>query len=277
MIPPFLRFLKESFYAMILQLKDYFARLSGNLRFIFGLENSLGFKLAYLAERFLWKVEHFLGISDPAPIFLRKDYVLKTKNFAWQIKPGSDFDRVVGPTFEKELEPYFSCKGVFIDVGAHVGRWTFFVARTASVVLAFEAHPETYRYLASNKVMNHVENAEVFNVALSDAEKRVRFDARELSHASISGISERGNIEIEAKPLDSFTEEIPEIELLKIDAESHELHVLQGARKTLRKTRRIICEINGESDRRKVIDFLRSFGFTRVEKLPDEADFYFTK
>ncbi len=262
---------------MIFQLKYYFVRLSENLRFVFGLENSLGFKLTYFTERFLWKMRRFLGVSDPGPLFLKKDYLLKTRGLTWHIKPGSDFDRVVGPTFEKSLEPYFSCEGVFIDVGAHVGRWTLFVSKTASRVLAFEAHPETYQYLVRNIETNQVKNVEAFNVALSDAEKKIRFNARELSHASVSMISEEGNIEVESKPLDFFTKAIPEVELLKIDAESHEFYVLRGARETLQKTKRIICEINGESDRQRVIDFLRSFGFAHVEKLPDEADFYFTK
>lgn len=262
---------------MIFQLKDYFTRLSKNLRFVFSLENNLGFKFTYFTERFLWKVRHFLGVSDPRPLLLRKDFLLKTKGFIWHIKPGSDFDRVVGPTFEKELEPYFFCGGVFIDVGAHVGKWTLFVSKTASRVLAFEAHPETYQYLVRNAETNEAKNVEAFNVALSDAEKKIRFDARELSHASVSMISEEGNMEIESKPLDFFTKDISEVELLKIDAESHEFYVLRGARETLRRTKRIICEINGESDRQKIIDFLRSLGFAHVEKLPDEANFYFTK
>ena len=78
-------------------------------------------------------------------------------------------------------------------------------------------------------------------------------------------------IKVKQDTLDNFVKknQIPKIDILKIDTEGHELKVLYGAKKILKKTKIIQLEILEQKEKfnkksEKILKFLNSYGFTLI-------------
>ena len=243
-----------------------------NLDFIYDLQNSAWFKVKYFSEKVFQKITRSLGGGKH--YFFSEDYILKTKDFSWNIRAHSDFDEVIKSTYERDMIPYFACSGVFVDVGTHIGKWSLLVSKTASEVYSFEPNPDIYKYLVANIKLNDVKNVKALNIGLSSSSGKLRFFADTPEHSGSSKITEDGDREIEVVPLDRF--DLPEVELIKIDVEGHELDVLKGAERTLKNTKRVICEIWEDSPRRQqTLDFMEKLGFQN--KQIDPNNFFFVR
>lgn len=146
--------------------------------------------------------------------------------------------------------------GVFVDVGAHVGAFTVRLASEASKVFAVEAAPDTCTDLLLNLEMNDIHNVTVLNLAAWDRETAVFItptatgEMRERRQADgstrLAQYPPVGEVvEIRALPLDLMLADVPHIDLIKIDVEGAEAHVLWGAALILKELRpRIILEMH---------------------------------
>jgi len=158
------------------------------------------------------------------------------------------------------------------DVGANEGSYTKAVlaANRSAQVFAFEPHPATYGRLAL--FSSGIENITAINAACGSASgQMVLYDyAGSLGsgHASlhagvIEGIHKKESSErvVDVIDLDTFAtgHNISQIDLLKIDAEGHELEVLKGAVNLLRESR--IRAIQFEFNEMNVVSrvFFREF------------------
>ena len=240
-----------------------------NLRFIWTLDNSVGFKVIYFIEKVIGKFFHSFRI-------IKEDYILNAKDFSWLIKARSDMDYIARPNYEKELIPYFKCDGVFIDIREHMGKWTLFMSKRASEVYSFEPNPSTYGYLKSNLLINNTTNVHAVQSAVSDINGTVRFSPDPVDTGA--SMMADGDIEVPCTTLDSFTENIPHIGLIKIDAQEQEIRILNGAKKTLEKTDRVICEISNKTEVEKqgLFDYMALFRFSSTQ-LPTKIDYLFYK
>ena len=144
-----------------------------------------------------------------------------------------------------------------LDVGAHRGVTTVALAKSVGPsgrVYAFEPVPE-YCYAArENLSRNRADNAEVFELALSDQKGRLRFHKREGSSGIVPGGSQEA-LTVEATTIEDFLVErnVYGIDLLSMDCEGSELRVLQGARSLLQEQApQVFCEIHH--------DFLANLG-----------------
>ncbi len=241
-----------------------------NINFILGLENSISFKFLYLLDKIVGK---FLG--DNKQRFIKGDYVLNS-DFSWTIKSNSDFDYIARPNYESELIPYFTCNGIFLDVGAHMGKWSLYMSRIASEVYSFEPNPDTFKYLNTNVMINGIKNIHTINKAVSNKEGTVCFNAVP-NDTGASMISQDG-IEVQCTTLDTFTESFERIGLIKLDTQGEEWNILSSSPNTLRKTDKIICEIwdKTKEEMQQIFDLMNSFGF-KIEKLPTDIDYLFQK
>lgn len=132
---------------------------------------------------------------------------------------------------------------VVVDVGANVGTLTILASRLvgpAGHVYALEPHPETYRFLQRNLVLNDARNVTAVPVAAGAADGR---------GGLISGRSDdqhrigEGGVEVRMRSLDSLLSDDPRpIRLLKIDVEGFEKMVLEGAARVLLRTRFVYFE-----------------------------------
>jgi FkbM family methyltransferase len=162
------------------------------------------------------------------------------------VMDGPHTDDHLGPApHEANLEPVL--RGllgqgrVFLDVGAHVGRWSLRLAGQASKVIAVEANPATAVVLRANIAINHLEHkVAVFEVAAWDRAELLRLEdpnGKERGGSTRVLPADRGGPAIQAGPLDWLLADEPEIGLVKLDVEGADLHALRGMRGLLARTR----------------------------------------
>ena len=124
-----------------------------------------------------------------------------------------------------------------VDAGANIGAYTLPIARLvgpAGRVLAFEAHPLTFGYLARNITANGLVQAIPLHHALGAASGvlRLRYIAANPGETHVAPEGGGGATEVPVVTLDAALagQGIGAIDYLKIDVEGFELPVLRGAR-----------------------------------------------
>ena len=120
-----------------------------------------------------------------------------------------------------------------IDVGGHVGLWSFNLAHHFSRVEAFEpvaAHRECFR-----KNLADLDNVTLYSCALGAAPGKV---AMATEKGSSGNTQVDGPGEIAMSTLDSF--EFEDVGLIKIDTEGYEENVLRGAQGTIARWKPVI-------------------------------------
>lgn len=147
---------------------------------------------------------------------------------------GGARDPLIWRFIERQLKP----RGVFIDAGANIGAYSLPAARLVSEagrVVAFEAHPTTFGYLARNVAMNELHQVTALNLALGAAPGHVvmEFNAANPGETHVGSTCRGATVRLTT--LDAALAElgIAAIDYLKVDVEGFELAVLQGARNTI--------------------------------------------
>ena len=164
-------------------------------------------------------------------------------------------------------------KGVVIDVGANVGRYTeeILAINESISVFAFEPHPLTFEKLENKFKLN--QKVKVINKGLSINEVELnlydRADQDGSTHASLfehvitgmHGAAKSVAHKVSLITLDEFLnkENIQEILLLKIDTEGNEFQVLKGAKEAI--SRKKILAIHFEFNEMNVVSriFFKDF------------------
>jgi FkbM family methyltransferase len=127
----------------------------------------------------------------------------------------------------------------FVDIGAHVGTYTWICGKKATHTYAFECGPRTFCYLAANIALHGLEErVSPYPFALGNTEGTMNYIVRStdgggngVKHLCDSDTALR-TIKIQMKTLDSF--HITNIGFIKIDVEGFEKEVLMGAQETLK-------------------------------------------
>lgn len=167
----------------------------------------------------------------------------------------------------------------FVDVGAHIGWFTTVASRcvgSSGRVIACEPYPENLAVLRANLELNACSNVAVVCSAIGAAQGTVTL-ASSGDSGSVTALdwANQGRVTVPMVRLDDVAEAHGPIALLKMDVEGWESHVLEGATGTLRRTQRVLFEVNPSalgragSSRELLVGALRSAGFTRFE--PVEA------
>jgi FkbM family methyltransferase len=158
---------------------------------------------------------------------------------------------------------------VFVDIGANTGYFTVLAAlRVDSTghVFAFEPNPSVRDQLQRHLVVNGINNrVTVCDVALADRnEDNAQFflscwpendgiSSLTPAHETIArgGLRQESTIPVRVRTFDSWLQStpVPRIDLMKIDVEGAETHVLSGMRRAFDTVppRRIICETPQDS------------------------------
>ena len=177
--------------------------------------------------------------------------------------PLSSLDEVF---FEKiyDQESFIpSTNDTIIDIGAHTGDWTLYCSKVHKVrkIYAFEPLSENIYWAKKILDLNSCTNVNLLSYGISDIEgkSKVTYVGNQLSIANLDISNGKKEI-INFKTLDSLN---LEGSILKIDVEGYETKVLQGALKTIRKSRpKIIVETHSIELRRKCNEILETEGYT---------------
>jgi FkbM family methyltransferase len=169
---------------------------------------------------------------------------------------------------------------VFLDIGANVGMYTIWAAKTRNVrTFAFEPESQNYALLCRNIVMNGLtDNVVAYCMALSDA---ASFSLLHLSQfepgGSCHSFGEKINHHLESRDtklsqgcvsttLDKLVADgvLPVPTHIKIDVDGIEHKVLAGCSNVLRDARlkSVLVEINTNLEQhRKIVDDMKALGF----------------
>lgn len=161
----------------------------------------------------------------------------------------------------------------FIDVGAHIGWFSTIGSNRvgpAGRVVAFEPYESNISALKINLHQNDCTNVHVVESALGNQAGTLTLSKPGGDSGAVTALdwAHEGGIEVAVATLDEVNEIFGNVTLLKIDVEGWELHVFQGGRETLSRTKYVIFEINSEaiamagSSLEEIVDLLRSVGFT---------------
>jgi FkbM family methyltransferase len=126
------------------------------------------------------------------------------------------------------------------DIGANIGYFTTLLAHRAGPngrVVAFEPHPETFRFLQKNVAQIKHRNVRIENVALSDVEGEGALDnflneEGNTSYAFLTNEPSSRALTVKMVRGERYLEQRPS--LMKVDAQWHEASVLAGFGAALR-------------------------------------------
>lgn len=181
-----------------------------------------------------------------------------------------------GTWFEQEMEfwqDHLQPGMTAIDVGANVGVYTFSAAQKvgpAGRVLAIEPFSTCVQCLLETRRVNHLEWVTVCRGAASDREGTAYLSlhsASELNQLVASPTAASTSVEeVPCFTLDALVEreQLTRVDILKIDAEGHELMVLQGSDRLLSQFAPVILYENiagSQGSNRPVADYLIAQGY----------------
>lgn len=152
------------------------------------------------------------------------------------------------PEIVELLKTYVKPGTIAIDVGAHIGTHTVTMSHAVGskgAVLAFEPQAKIHRELVLNLELNQCNNVLPLHAALGKDKGEAYLEPIRTNNEGYRCISSKNREEkISVLKLDDF--HLSPVSCIKIDAESYELEVLQGAYETILSNKpAIIIEIGG--------------------------------
>jgi len=137
------------------------------------------------------------------------------------------------------LDNYIDPTKNFIDIGAHVGTYSYIIGKKANHTFAFECNPKVFCYLAANIALHELEDKVTpFSYALGNNDSELDYYIRSTDGGGngFKFLNDNDHnlkkLKIKVKTLDSFN--LTNIGFIKIDVEGFEKEVLEGALETLK-------------------------------------------
>lgn len=165
----------------------------------------------------------------------------------------------------RELSALVPKGKIAIDAGANVGVYSYWIARSASAVAAFEPQPRLAKRLAASGIRGLT----VHNVALSDAVGVAELHVpRAHGEASLRDLDVPVDaIQVPLTTLDSFG--LTDVGFFKVDVEGHEESLLHGAEETLRRSNACVYieieERHNSGGLSRIVAWLADLGYADVQ------------
>lgn len=124
---------------------------------------------------------------------------------------------------------------VAVDVGAHIGLWSYWMARHFDRLCAFEPNGTARACWEQNVPVSA--SRTLYPYALGATAAGVGLVTTTIRSSGNTNVIP-GGAGVEMRTLDSF--EVPDLDLLKVDCEGYELFVLQGAVTTITRWKPVV-------------------------------------
>lgn len=179
--------------------------------------------------------------------------------------------------YENKIRKYFNLKkGVFVDIGANIGKYTVILGKQLNKngeVIAIEPEPNIFKILKKNVKLNRLKKVTLLNLACSDSDGFLDFyldaEGAGMGHSLIKKWNKK--ISVQTRTLDGLLKElkIKKVDMIKMDVEEAEPMVLKGAIKILKKDHpKIIFEAWDSKHLKKVEKILSKFNY-KIKKIDD--------
>lgn len=220
-------------------------------------------------------IVYIFGIlQEQSPEGMKKYFDLMVRCFLLEtdvkFRIGTIYDFFVfSPSWEDELRNvFFLRKGSnFVDVGAHIGKYTVRIAKMVGLkglVVAVEPDKDNFDLLKENLELNGLDNCIALNIAAGSTDGDILLFAgpKSAEHSTKEDFG-KGFSKVKVRALDNVLAEkgIHNVDLVKIDVEGAEYEVLEGLERTLKSEGpRVVLEVLAP-DRKKVVNLMRSYGY----------------
>lgn len=221
--------------------------------------------------------ENSLSTADPVFQTLRKDCMVfpDDNTIARDFAMFGTYERNLISWAATMIEP----SKVFLDIGAHVGTYSLYIAKRCAGVHSFECSPKTFNYLCANIALADLDyKITPHRTALGDKVDTISYYLHSPDGGGNSCLPFTGrdskSVTVPVTTLDSF--QLDNIGLIKIDVEGFEQNVLQGGLETLKRSGypNILFEswrpgreaegIPSKTLRENLFEFIRSIGYRIV-------------
>lgn len=173
---------------------------------------------------------------------------------------------------------YLKIDSIVIEVGAHIGSHTIPIAKICKegLVYAFEMQRMLINLNITNSVINGLTNIVHFREAVSDTNELKIFKEVDYSGFYLDKEVNSGAVRIQAidekdgivptnlTTLDVKFKFLNKLNLLKIDAEGHEVNILKGAMELIKKHKPLILTEFDSNNQQEIIDLLPDYNFKDV-------------
>ncbi len=181
---------------------------------------------------------------------------------------------------KKQQEAMALCRSFrrALDVGGHIGMWSFNLAKKFKYVNAFEPLADHRKCFHENV---RDSNVELHPVALGEKNCVVKMQTK-ASSSGDSRVADDEPIEMTFKSFDNIPmlrlddgkPPLDDVDFIKLDCEGYELFALRGMAETIKRCRPVICveqkpghgRAYGISDT-AAIDFLQTLGYTLAKEI----------
>lgn len=176
----------------------------------------------------------------------------------------------------KIMDIFIQENATIIDIGANIGSHSIYwaIERNAAKIYSFEPLPSTFEILKKNIELNHLEEKIIaYNFGLSDKKSKAMIQSYDHNNIGSTSFKKDKNGLFQLRTLDSLKIK-DKIDLIKIDVEGAEVEVLNGAIKTITKSRPVIVV---ESFHRKdeVDKILNSLGYFQTVTIRQGEDYVY--
>ena len=229
----------------------------------------------------MFKVPIVKDIFRRFVLLLSPGVIIKNSNGLFHCRKGGTDIQVVAEMFEPGLTKCLDevGTGVFIDIGAHIGRYTVKVGRQIGKngrVISIEPDPDNYQSLRKNIELNNLTNVCALNIACWNKTEELSLSLSCDRDKSLSSVKERVSnysIKVQGMKLDEILKNlgIEHVDIIKIDTEGSEQEVIQGAIGIIEKSSnlRVIFEAWNQDYFRMCKESLEKFGMVVSEDVVD--------
>lgn len=232
----------------------YYLLLRPTLRLVMGKRST-----AYVASRNL-----SLGSFSPFDVRVRYN------GLVIHARHGDDDLSNLSPKHERRitriLAESFKDDDVFIDIGAHIGKYVLLAGQRIKNgrIVAIEPNPSTFDVLNKNIKLNKIQaRLDCINAAISDVDGVARLRVNKRSSTCSIVEDDASAVEVRCIRLDSIVEElgIKKIDWLLIDVEGAEDKVMLSGKESIPLVKNMIVEIHSKANLALLKDYLLNNNF----------------